>query len=77
MHLNQVFAEKRYTFEDVYIGWEFAGLLYLKESQRSKEKKVMVDMTLMHDIVPQHGDISEPFDASKSKRSNRSGSVRV
>ena len=77
MHSKDVFAEKRYTFDDVYIGWEFAGLLYLKDSRRAEDKKVMVDTKLVHDIVPQHGDESEPFDASKSNRGSRQGSVKV
>jgi len=56
MTSSTVFIEKRYRYEDICIGWEFAGLLYLEDSSRPDgEKEVMVDLNLIHDILPQKG----------------------
>ena len=57
-----VFIEKRYRYEDICIGWDFAGLLYLQDSSRPDgEKEVMVDLSLIHDILPQSGGGCEPL----------------
>jgi hypothetical protein len=52
LHSRSVFAEKRYNFDDIFIGWDFAGLMYLKEDSRTEEQQVKVDMKLIHDILP-------------------------
>jgi len=62
MTSSTVFIEKRYRFEDIFIGWEFAGLLYLKDSSRGdRAKEVMVDLKLIHDILPQTSGGNEPL----------------
>jgi hypothetical protein len=79
LHSRTVYAEKRYTFEDIYIGWEFAGLMYLKESKSSQQHKAKVDMNLIHDIVPYRPDIAESFEEHLSLRSQgfRERSIKV
>jgi len=74
---SNVFVEKRYNFEDIFIGWQFAGLLYLADPKGHGEKQVMLDLSLAHDIVPQGGDVSEPLDESKSTRHDRRGTLTV
>jgi hypothetical protein len=64
---NGVFIEKRYKFEDICIGYKYAGLLYLSDSRTAKgEKKVKIDLALVHDIVPQPGGGAEPLDKGGS-----------
>jgi len=58
-----VFAEKRYAYEDIFVGWKFAGLIYLKKC--SMGEKMMVDMTLTHDIRPQGPGEEEPLQPSR------------
>ena len=73
MTSSDVFIEKRYRYEDVCIGWEFAGLLYVKDSRRKDVKKeVCVDLNLIHDIVPQSGGGNEPL-SDTSVRASRHG----
>jgi len=78
---TDVFAEKRYSFEDVYIGWEFAGVLYLRDRSRKRkhkaEKKVMVDMTLIHDITPQDGGISETLELKSTHNLRKGKTIQV
>lgn len=58
-----VFAEKRYAYEDIFVGWKFAELIYLEKC--SMGEKMMVDMTLTHDIRPQGPGEEEPFQPSR------------
>lgn len=79
LHSRQVYAEKRYNFDDIYIGWEFAGLMYLKYSKSLDQHKAMVDMNLIHDIVPYRPNIAESFEEHLGLRSQsyRERSVKV
>jgi len=75
-----VFIEKRYRYEDIFIGWKFAGLIYLRDSSRREgEKKVMVDLNLIHDVLPQssggeellgYSDVTGPPHRHRRVRSN-------
>ncbi len=74
---GEVYAEKTYTYDDVFIGWKLVGVCFedggtMKSSQlcrRSKrrpglyseETKTRVDMSLLHDICPQKGADYEPM----------------
>ncbi len=77
LHSRSVFAEKRYYFDDIFIGWDFAGLMYLKEDSRTEEQQVRVDMNLIHDILPQGANGADSIGSNLSFRSNRSGSIKV
>lgn len=57
-HSGSVYSEKRYNFDDIYIGCKFASLMYLC----SNEQEAMVDRNLIHDIVPQCEDVAEPVE---------------
>jgi hypothetical protein len=65
---NSVFRKMRYQFEDICVGYKFAGLLYLSKSRRHRllnnpqaktgtnnvcDGRVKVDLNLIHDITPQ------------------------
>ena len=61
---RSVFIEKRYRYEDIFIGWKFAGLIYLDDSTNG-EGYAMVDLSLIHDIRPQTGGGEEPLECSE------------
>jgi hypothetical protein len=48
-HYRSVYAEKRYNFNDIRIGYNFSDLTYIS----SNGKEAIIDMDLIHDIVPQ------------------------
>lgn len=77
LHSRQVYAEKRYSFDDIYIGWEFAGLMYLRYSKGLDQHKTMVDMNLIHDIVPYRPDIAESFEEHLRRQSFHERFVKV
>jgi len=57
---SPVYAEMEYNFKDIYIGWQFTGLLYrFKDIYR--KYKIVVDKSLIHDIAPQRGGRHEPI----------------
>jgi hypothetical protein len=57
-HSESVYSEKRYSFDDIFIGCNFANLMYLC----SNEQEAVFDMNLIHDIVPQCEDVAEPVE---------------
>jgi hypothetical protein len=70
---GEVYAEKTYTYDDLFIGWKFVGICFEDEEQqnsnylfprnklRSSEEKTRVDLSLLHDICPQKGADYEPM----------------
>ena len=73
---GEVYAEKTYTYDDVFIGWKFVGIcfeddehknsnLFRRNKQRSgrsaEKAKTRVDLSLLHDICPQKGANYEPM----------------
>ncbi len=74
---GEVYAEKMYAYDDVFIGWKLVGVCFEDERttnssqscRRSKrrsgeyaeERKTRVDMSLLHDICPQKGANYEPM----------------
>jgi len=75
---SEVFAEKTYSYEDVCVGWRYIAVCYEEDPstqrlQRCKKLKknqisygddaaTRVDLSLIHDIVPQRGNDFEPVD---------------
>lgn len=57
---SSCFKVKRYLFEDVYVGWQFAGLYYRTEDE-GDHSQLKVDLSLIHDILPQKGGGNEPL----------------
>ena len=55
---NSVYAQKAYTFQDVYIGYRFVNTLYRDESN---DGALCVDTTLINDVMEQAGGGGEPF----------------
>ena len=74
---GEVYAEKTYTYDDVFIGWKFVAVCFEGDEEtnffrlrrRSKRRsggsvtdsKTRVDLSLMHDICPQKGANYEPM----------------
>lgn len=74
---GEVYAEKTYTYDDVFIGWKFVAVCFegdetnssgfFRRSKRrsgsgsAKDTKTRVDLSLMHDICPQKGANYEPM----------------
>jgi hypothetical protein len=52
---RNVFIEQRYRYEDIFIGWKFAGLIYLEKPTPRGDRYAKVDLSLIHDIQPQNG----------------------
>jgi len=70
---SPVFAMKVYTIEDIYVGWTFADMFYLKkkwwnrrsnsnEGNEDQDEKLILDNHLIHDILPQPGGGQEPIE---------------
>uniref|UniRef100_A0A7S4JJR4 Potassium channel domain-containing protein n=1 Tax=Odontella aurita TaxID=265563 RepID=A0A7S4JJR4_9STRA len=59
---SDVFAQYRYKYRDLHVGWQFAGMMYFEHKRGQKEKKMKVDTALIHDILPQTGGGQEPID---------------
>jgi hypothetical protein len=75
---SEVYAEKTYTYEDICVGWRYIAVCYeedprskkklLRERLRRKhirfgdDAATRVDLSLIHDIVPQRGNDFEPVD---------------
>ena len=75
---GEVYAEKTYTYDDVFIGWKFIGVCFEDEDEpnssqlfrrrrrscgSAEETKTRVDLSLLHDICPQKGANYEPMAA--------------
>ena len=76
---SDVYAEKTYTYDDVCVGWRFIAVCYEKDHGRQKKSArerlkrknirfgddaaTKVDLSLVHDIVPQQGDFEPLFDS--------------
>jgi len=60
---DYVFLEHSYKMHDIFVGWKFAGMVYLKESDEDTKDQfgIELDMSLLHDIVPQDGGGEEPI----------------
>jgi hypothetical protein len=54
---NTQYSQKTYDFVDVNIGWRFANALVFDKNTRS----LGVDLTLINDVLEQHGGGAEPF----------------
>jgi hypothetical protein len=54
---NTVYSQKVYDYVDVNIGWRFANALIADR----KTGKVGVDLSLINDVLEQHGGGAEPF----------------
>jgi len=77
-----VFAQKIYSMEDVYVGWQFGQIFYQKDRKwlhrllRSAKKKAeegigndnifVLDKELIHDILPQQGGGHEPIQGAEA-----------
>lgn len=57
---ENVFKTVTYKQEDIYVGYQFARVHYLKDNGKSGFH-IQVDPDLLHDIVPQEGGGSEPL----------------
>lgn len=57
---SPVYAEMEYNIKDIYIGWQFTGLLYHTKDIYGKHK-IVVDNSIMHDITPQRGGRHQPI----------------
>lgn len=73
-----VYAQKVYTMEDVFVGWQFGQIFYEKkhrfrkwwksqteeddEDERDDDANLMLDKRLIHDIIPQRGGEHEPIE---------------
>ena len=78
---SEVYAEKTYAYEDVCVGWRYIAVCYeedpsgkkgvLRERLRRKhirfgdDAATRVDLSLIHDIVPQRGNDFEPVDGGE------------
>lgn len=78
---SEVYSEKTYTYEDVCVGWRYVAVCYEEESskgsfqsgRRHQRKKIdsdgdtatRVDLSLIHDIIPQRGDDFEPVECGE------------
>jgi hypothetical protein len=60
---RDAFIEQRYRFEDIFIGWKFAPLIYLEKPTPRGDRYAKVDLSLIHDIQPQIGGGEEPLDS--------------
>lgn len=61
---DNVFKTVTYRREDIFIGWQFARMLYLNEDRKGSTSSAFsleVDEELLHDIVPQEGGGNEPL----------------
>jgi hypothetical protein len=54
---NTVYSHKAYDYVDVNIGWRFANALVVDP----KTQALGVDLSLMNDVLEQHGGGAEPF----------------
>jgi len=61
LNASDVFAQYKYKYRDIHVGWQFAGMMYFS-SARGKEKEMKVDTSLIHDILPQAGGGHEPIE---------------
>jgi hypothetical protein len=68
-----VYSEKRYNYDDIYVGCEFAELMYFQ----SNEREAIVDMKLINDIVPRCVDVSEPVEEYVRYRSRTQHVITV
>ena len=48
-----------FHLQDIYIGWKFAGLVYLVNNGDNSHAGVDLDPSLIHDIVPALGESHE------------------
>lgn len=59
---DNVFKTVSYKQEDIFVGWQFAHMLYLKEGGKaSSGLDIQVDPDLLNDIIPQKGGGNEPL----------------
>lgn len=63
MTSRNVFVEHRYRYEDIFIGWKFAPLIYLEKPASSGDRYAKVDLSLIHDIQPQNDGGEERLDS--------------
>lgn len=63
---DSIFKLYSYKPTDIYVGYTFAKLGYTStKSTRDEETEIKVDMSLIHDIVPQKGGGNEPLGTRK------------
>lgn len=59
---DTVFMKQRYRLSDIYIGWRFAGMVYIVNGKRDRTGRGFgVDPKLLHDIIPALGEEHEPL----------------
>lgn len=59
---DTVFMKKKYSLSDIYIGWRFAGMVYILNGKHDRSGRGLgVDQKLLHDIIPALGEAYEPL----------------
>lgn len=69
LNASDVFAQYRYKLRDLHVGWQFAGMMYFHDE--GENKKIKVDTSLIHDILPQAGGGQEPIDFGQGENEAR------
>jgi len=76
---SEVYAEKIYTYEDICVGWRYVAVCYEEDSSKGSSQScrrhqrkhigfgddtaTRVDLSLIHDIIPQRGNDFEPVES--------------
>lgn len=63
---ESVFKSVTYKPQDIYVGWQFARMHYLRDSGKSGFD-IQVDPDLLHDIVPQEEGGCEPLGKDRAE----------
>jgi len=63
---SSCFKIYEYKISDIFIGWRFVNMAYIDETDPSKDKKCKFDLSLIHDIIPQHGGGAESLESRDS-----------